>query len=217
MTRLEFVRSLAQLGWVVALATGVSHAVGAQAEPSPTIAPPASLQAPKQIDRWARVAERSFGRADLGYAYQYKSSDSTDRSIGTLYLYSRAAELRDVSADSVLASGIANFKEVLEVQKRRGEYESYEIALERADTIVIGRDTYPGRMLLYAYKRQGTAGVSLFQLHVVKDDLIKVRISMAAEQFERAGPDHTGDIVDLAHRLAAASVRAPAEHQSAPE
>lgn len=217
MTRHEFVRSLAQMACVVALATGVSDAVGAQAEPSPPIAPPASLQAPSQIGRWARVAERSFGRADLGYAYQYKSSDSTDSSFGTLYLYSRAVELRDVSADSVLASSIADFKEVLEVQKRRGEYESYEVALERADTIVIGRDAYPGRMLLYAYRRRGAGGVSLFQLHVVKDDLIKVRISMAAEQFKREGPDHFGDIVELAHRLAAASVRAPAEPQSAPE
>lgn len=194
--------------WAAVLASGAMHVVGAQTESSATISPPASLQAPDHIDRWKRRSAQSFGRPELGCGYQYRSDDTTDTAFGTLYLYPREAELRDVSADSVLRSGVNTFKAVLELQQRRGDYESYDVAVERPDTVTIGRDAYPGRMLIYVYKRQGVAAVSLYQLHVVKDALIKVRITTSAQQFEHDG-DGNGDIADLAHRLAAASVRAP--------
>jgi hypothetical protein len=188
---------------LIALAIVSAPAI-AQDTPNPqSSSAPAGFAAPGQVGRYKLGASHDYGKPNLGVAYQYALADgSADSSFATLYLYQREENERGWSADSVLATSVAVFKEGLNVMRNRGDYENYQIAFEGRDSVMVSDvSKLPGYHVAYVFLRGGRAAVSFLYLFVAGNNLVKVRGTVPEGHFQNT------DLPSFAHAVTVASVK----------
>ncbi|HJP61022.1 MAG TPA: hypothetical protein VJ865_13530 [Gemmatimonadaceae bacterium] len=194
----------------LALATLVGFANSvAFAQDSTKAAPTASeFAAPEHVGRYTRTEMHDYGKPELGVAYQYRlPAHNPDSAFATFYIYQRDSNQRTLSADSLLKSQGAGFKEALEVMRRRGDYDLYRVAFEASDSVMVdGAWKIPGYHLAYVFRRGQTTAASFLYLFVSGNTLLEVRGTVPAERFQNTDlPSFAHDVVAQAAKTSHSS------------
>ena len=159
------------IGVALVLSSRFASAQGPVATPSL----PSGLKAPERVLTYTRGDIKDFGTRELGVSYQYGEGPTRL----TTFLYTRDSLWRGRPVDEALSEEVSRFKQALEIEKSRGRYEQYTIAIDHRDSVSVTMDGstkfLPGHMMAVPYRSQGAIYVSFFYLYAVGDNWVKIR------------------------------------------
>jgi len=157
----------------LALVLSSRAAVGQGTVATPSL--PSGLKAPERVLSYTRGEVKDFGTRELGVSYQY--GEGATRL--TTFLYARDSVWRGRPADEALNEEVSRFKQALEIEKSRGRYEQYTIAVDHRDSVSVTVDGstrfMPGHMMAVPYRSQGAIYVSFFYVYASGDNWVKIR------------------------------------------
>jgi hypothetical protein len=157
---------------------------------------PSDLIAPLQVGHYKRGEAKDYGSPEGGVSYDYSSKGTSL----TVYFYARDSALRRLGAMEALEQETGRFKQVLEIERQRGRWDSYEIAFEDPDSVDVKSSVLHVRQLGIVIKRGQAMYVSLFYLYAVGDEWIEVRGTVPVSEWQRT------DIPVFARQLSAMAV-----------
>lgn len=156
----------------------------AQSTAHPLTKQPADIVAPARVGPYVRGERHVFEDLAAGVSFDYKPEAESDSSWATVYFY-RASYPDTVPASRMIDGEVDEFRRVLDLYRARGEYDEYEIAWSKPDTLHAGDQVLPGHRIAYVFVARGQKFVSAYNLYVSGRTLIKVRGTVPASRFEK--------------------------------
>lgn len=160
---------------LVGLALLLSSTMAAAQTPVATPNLPPGLTAPERVLTYTRGEVRDFGTRELGVSYQYGQGATRL----TTFLYARDSVWRGRPVQEALAEEVSRFKQAIEIEKSRGRYEQYTIAVDHHDSVSVTIDGatkfIPAHVIAVPYRSQGAIFVSFFYLYAFGDYWLKIR------------------------------------------
>jgi hypothetical protein len=140
---------------------------------------PASVEAPPAA---ARAVPDSVGGVGLSRTEKYP-----DRRLGTLYRYAQGDFRPDVyvydKADWSDPQGQArSFIEALEINKRRGEFDSFDVLLTRSINLDANGRILPGHEIVLKMHRRNEPRDSYFAVVSLPNEYVKFRITQVPSE-----------------------------------
>ena len=135
-----------------------------------TPGPARSPTVPTAVDDVTAAGTQRFPSAQLGTLYRYARGDFKP----DVFLYAKSG-WRDSQSQA------QTFIETLDISRRRGEFESYQILLNQAITVTAGARSLPGHEVIFRMTRRNEVRESYFAVVALDDEYVKFRITQAVD------------------------------------
>ena len=135
-----------------------------------TPGPARTPSVPKAVDDVVAAGTQRFPSAELGTLYRYARGEFKP----DVYLYAKSG-WRDAQSQA------QTFIETLDVNRRQGAFDSYQILLKQAITVTAGTRSFPGHEVVFRMTRRNEVRESYFAVVALDNQYVKFRITQTLD------------------------------------
>jgi hypothetical protein len=168
---------------VAALLTSLACAGGQRAAVAPSSRAPASELSrldglmPEKVGPFSRVAREVMRGGGGDMIFRFRDTSAVNLSV-IVYPVRRTGDEGVLSSDARVRHEGALFAETLPVMKDRRWIESFQIILQRPDSLIVDQTVIPGFVTAASTRQRGRAYYELQFLHLIRGDYVKVRATV---------------------------------------